>query len=149
MDTVLIVLGSAFGVMFATMTSLMFVSMRVQHRDSTEIRALIQRSYNDSRDLIEQSNKDLRDLIEQSNKYNRDLIEQSNKYNRDLIEQSNKENRDLIGKLSTEFAEHKRVTEANHRATQEQLSDVRERLGRIEGHLGIGMPPRTDAPRPD
>ena len=138
MDTVLIVLGSAFGVMFATMTSLMFVSMRVQHRDSTEIRALIQRSYNDSRDLIEQSNKDLRDLIEQSNKYNRDLIEQSNK-----------ENRDLIGKLSTEFAEHKRVTEANHRATQEQLSDVRERLGRIEGHLGIGMPPRTDAPRPD
>ena len=138
MDTVLIVLGSAFGVMFATMTSLMFVSMRVQHRDSTEIRALIQRSYNDSRDLIEQSNKDLRDLIEQSNKYNRDLIEQSNK-----------ENRDLIGKLSTESAEHKRVTEANHRATQEQLSDVRERLGRIEGHLGIGMPPRTDAPQPD
>ena len=138
MDTVLIVLGSAFGVMFATMTSLMFVSMRVQHRDSTEIRALIQRSYNDSRDLIEQSNKDLRDLIEQSNKYNRDLIEQSNK-----------ENRDLIGKLSTEFAEHKRVTEANHRATQEQLADVRERLGRIEGHLGIGMPPRTDGPQPD
>ena len=138
MDTVLIVLGSAFGVMFATMTSLMFVSMRVQHRDSTEIRALIQQSHNDSRDLIEQSNKDLRDLIEQSNKDNRDLIEKSNK-----------DNRDLIGKLSTEFAEHKRVTEANHRATQEQLADVRERLGRIEGHLGVGMPPRTDGPQPD
>ncbi len=138
MDTVLIVLGSAFGVMFATMTSLMFVSMRVQHRDSTEIRALIQRSHNDSRDLIEQSNKDLRDLIEQSNRDNRDLIEKSNK-----------DNRDLIGKLSTEFAEHKRVTEANHRTTQEQLADVRERLGRIEGHLGIGMPPRTDGPQPD
>ena len=29
MATVLIILGSAFGVMFATMTSLMFVSMRV------------------------------------------------------------------------------------------------------------------------
>ena len=142
MDTVLIVLGSAFGVMFATMTSLMFVSMRVQHRDSTEIRTLIQRSYNDSRDLIEQSNKDLRDLIEQSNKYNRDLIEQSNRDNRDLIERS-------LGKLSTEFAEHKRVTEANHRTTQEQLADVRERLGRIEGHLGIGMPKRTDGPQPD
>ena len=138
MDTVLIVLGSAFGVMFATMTSLMFVSMRVQHRDSTKIRALIQQSHNDSRDLIEQSNKDLRDLIEQSNRDNRDLIEKSNK-----------DNRDIIGKLSTEFAEHKRVTEANHRATQEQLADVRERLGRIEGHLGIGMPPRTDGPQPD
>ena len=130
MDTVLIVLGSAFGVMFATMTSLMFVSMRVQHRDSTEIRALIQRSHNDSRDLIEQSNRDNRTLIEQSNRDNRTLIESS------------------LGKLSTEFAEHKRVTEANHRATQEQLSDVRERLGRIEGHLGIGMPPRTDGPQP-
>ena len=127
MDTVLIVLGSAFGVMFATMTSLMFVSMRVQHRDSTEIRALIQRSYNDSRDLIEQSNK----------------------YNRDLIEQSNKENRDLIGKLSTEFAEHKRVTEANHRATPGTALRRARALGRIEGHLGIGMPPRTDAPQPD
>lgn len=138
MDTVLIVLGSAFGVMFATMTSLMFVSMRVQHRDSTAIRALIQRSHNDSRDLIEKSNKE-----------SRDLIEQSNRDNRDLIEKSNKDNRDLIGKLSTEFAEHKRVTEANHRTTQEQLADVRERLGRIEGHLGIGMPPRTDGPQPD
>ncbi len=133
MDTVLIVLGSAFGVMFATMTSLMFVSMRVQHRDSTEIRALIQRSHNDSRDLIDKSNRDLRDLIEQSNKDNRDLIEQSNR-----------DNRDLVGKLSTELAEHRRVTEANHRATQEQLADVRERLGRIEGHLGIGIRPRDE-----
>ena len=120
MDTVLIILGSAFGVMFATMTSLMFVSMRVQHRDSTEIRVLIERSHNDSRDLIEQSNKENRDLIERS-----------------------------LGKLSAEFAEHKRFTEANHRATQEQLGDVRERLGRIEGHLGIAMPPKTDAPQSD
>ena len=120
MDTVLIIMGSAFGVMFSTMTSLMFVSMRVQHRDSTEIRVLIERSHNDSRDLIEQSNRENRDLIERS-----------------------------LGKLSAEFAEHKRVTEANHRSTQEQLDDVRERLGRIEGHLGIGMPSKTDDPQSD
>ena len=122
--TVLTILGSAFGVMFATMTTLMFVSIRVQHRDSTDIRA-----------LIEQSNKEIREE-------NRGLIERSSKESRDLIERS-------MDKLSGEFAEHKRITDANHRSIQEQLGDVRERLGRIEGHLGIGMPPKPDAAEPD
>ena len=39
--TVLLVLGSAFGVMFATMTSLMVVSIRVQHRESEKIRTSV------------------------------------------------------------------------------------------------------------
>ena len=110
--TVLTVLGAAFGVMFATMTTLMFVSIRVQHRDSTQTRT------------------EMHSLIERSSKENRDRIERSG------------------DKLSGEFAEHKRLTDANHRAVQEQLGDVRDRLGRIEGHLGIGMPPQPDDDEP-
>ena len=123
--TVLTVLGAAFGVMFATLTTLMFVSIRVQHRDSIQIRT------------------EMRDLIAD----NRDLIERSSKDSRDLVERS-------ADKLSREFAEHKRITDANHRATQDQLGDVRDRLGRIEGRLGMGLPPdpeddgEPDRPRP-
>ena len=110
--TVLTVLGAAFGVMFATLTTLMFVSIRVQHRDSIQIRT------------------EMRDLIAD----NRDLIERSSKDSRDFVERS-------ADKLSREFAEHKRITDANHRATQDQLGDVRDRLGRIEGRLGMGPVP--------
>ena len=111
--TVLTVLGAAFGVMFATMTTLMFVSIRVQHRDSTQIRT-------ETRDLIERSSKESRDLIERS-----------------------------VDKLSGEFAEHRRLTDTGLRAVHEQLGDVRYRLGRIEGHLGIGIPPQPDDERSD
>ena len=106
--TVLTILGAAFGVMFATMTTLMFVSIRVQHRDSTQIRT------------------EMHALIERSSRESRDHIERS------------------VDKLSAEFAEHKGITDANHRAVQEQFGDVRYRLGRIEGHLGIGMPLQPD-----
>ena len=131
--TVLTILGAAFGVMFATMTTLMFVSIRVQHRDSTQIRTEMRDLIGENRDLIERSSKENRDLIGE----NRYLIERSSKENRDLIERS-------AARLSGEFAEHKRLTDANHRAVQEQLGDVRDRLGRIEGHLGIGVPPQPD-----
>ena len=40
------------------------------------------------------------------------------------------------------------VTDANHHAIQEQLGDVRYRLGRIEGHLGSGHPPPPDHDNP-
>ena len=75
------------------------------------------------------------------------MLERSSKENRELIERSNKESR-------KEFAEHKRVTEENHRTTQQQLgkindslADTRERLARIEGHLSAS-PDRSDLRRP-
>ena len=77
--TVLAVLGSAFGVAFATMTTLMFVSIRVQHRDSIEIRTLVTGAGNENRGLIEQAQEGYRGLIEQAKKENRDLIEQAKK----------------------------------------------------------------------
>ena len=112
--TVLTILGAAFGVMFATLTTLMVGSMRVQHRDSTEIRQ----------------------VITQESKENRDLVERASKENRDLIERA-------TDRLSAEFEEHKGITARNHEKVTESLSDARERLARIEGHLGIGQPPTS------
>ena len=106
--TVLVVLGSAFGVMFATLTTLMVGAMRVQHRDSIETHRLITQASNDNRDMIERA----------------------------------------TDKLSAEFEEHKRVTERNHEKVAESLGDARERLARIEGHLGVHEPP-AEAPEPD
>ena len=118
--TVLAVLGSAFGVVFATMTTLMFVSIRVQHRDSIEIRTLVTEAGNENRGLIEQAQRENRDLIEQAQKEFRGLIEQA------------------VGKLSAAFEEHQRVTAQNHDTVSDSLRDARERLARIEGRLGIG-----------
>ena len=139
--TVLTVLGTAFGVMFATIITLLVGSMRVQHRYSTETHRLITQAGKEDRDLIDQ---------------NRDLIEEVRNENRDLIEEVRKENRDLLdkatSKLSAEFEEHKRVTERhhdkaerNHHKVISSLSDARERLARIEGHLGIGTSASSDS----
>lgn len=47
--------------------------------------------------------------------------------------------------LRSDFAEHKRITEKNHADVTGSLADARERLARIEGHLGIGiLPPEPD-----
>ena len=43
--------------------------------------------------------------------------------------------------LLQDFAEHRRMTEKNFAEITGSLADTRERLARIEGHLGIGIPP--------
>ena len=43
--------------------------------------------------------------------------------------------------LLQDFAEHRRMTEKNFAEVTGSLADVRERLARIEGHLGFGLPP--------
>ena len=64
---------------------------------------------------------------------------------RELIAESSRENRELIeratDKLSAELAEFRQLSEQRHREVVRSLGDARERLARIEGHLGIGMPP--------
>ena len=55
--TVLTILGAAFGVMFATLTTLLVVSIRAQHRDSLETRK-------ENRELIEAARKETRQLVE-------------------------------------------------------------------------------------
>ena len=48
--------------------------------------------------------------------------------------------------LLQDFTEHRRMTEKNFAEVTDSLADARERLARIEGHLGIGLrPPNTAA----
>ena len=105
---VLIILGSAFGVMFATLTTLLVTSIRLQHRDSLQTRI-------ETRELITRSNNDNRKLLEQATK-----------------------------KLTTDFKEDTRVTQGKLDKVVTSLSDAREHLARIEGHLGIGLQSQTD-----
>ena len=119
--TVLLVLGSAFGVMFATMTTLLVVSIRVQHRESRETREYVALQ-------IEKAMGALR--LE----FNERLDSRFNELMQ-VIEHNHQ-----VYDLRHEASENQ------HRATQKRfdrleagLDDVRERLARIEGHLGIGL----------
>ena len=105
MDTqVLTILGAAFGVMFATLTTLLVTSIRFQHRDNIQTRELITQAGNDNRKLIEQATK----------------------------------------KLTADFDEQTSVTQGKLDKIVTSLSDARERLARIEGHLRIGLQSKTD-----
>ncbi len=120
MDTqVLIILGSAFGVMFATLTTLLVTSIRLQHRDSLQTRI-------ETRELITQATDKSQTQLEQATEKSRKLIKQETK------------------KLTTDFKEDTGVTQGKLDKVVTSLSDARERLARIEGHLGIGLPSKTD-----
>ena len=70
---------------------------------------------------------------------------------RDKLDENNETLRDLAARttvleashqhLLQEFVEHRRTTEKNFAEVNGSLADARERLARIEGHLGIGNPP--------
>ena len=118
--TVLLVLGSAFGVMFATMTTLLVVSIRVQHREGQETREYVAVQ-------IEKAMGALR--LE----FNERLDTRSN----ELMQ--------VIEHNHQVYELHHEKSENQHKATQKRLdrleagfADFRERLARIEGHLGIG-----------
>ena len=113
METVtLLDLGPIIAAILGPMLAFVVVSMRYQHNDSTKIR----------------------ELISESNKENRELISESHRENRELIERA-------TGKLSAELADHKQLSEQRHQEVVRSLGEARERLARIEGHLGIGAPP--------
>ena len=63
---------------------------------------------------------------------------------RDLIEQTGKENRDLIERARTETRDDNRETRDLIEKTRDQVTDARERLARIEGHLGTRPPPEDE-----
>ena len=56
---------------------------------------------------------------------------------RQLIADASKENRDLIDR-------NRNLIVTNHVAVIRMHGDTRERLARIEGHLGIGLPASDD-----
>ena len=119
MDTqVLVILGTAFGVMFATLTTLLVTSIRLQHRDSLQTRI-------ETRELITQCTEKFQTQLEQSTEKSRKLIKQETK------------------KLTTEFDKRASVSEGKLDVVT-SLSAARERLARIEGHLGIELQSQTD-----
>ena len=67
------------------------------------------------------------------------------KETRKLIERRARELRDetreLINGVSAKLAEHRCDTNESFREVTRSLADARERLARIEGHLGVGSTP--------
>jgi uncharacterized coiled-coil protein SlyX len=133
--TVLMVLGSAFGVMFATMTTLMVVSIRVQHRESLKIRTEVAL-------LIEKA------LDKQRLEFTELLDSRFAAVDSRFAAVDSR-----FAAVDSRISELNRTVDGNHRATQKRLdaitsslADVRERLARIEGHLGFGLsqPPSAE-----
>ena len=159
--TVVIILGGSFGAMFAAMVSVMFFSIRTQHRDNLGTRQVIADTNLETRQVIADTNLETRQVIADTNLETRQLITDTNLETRQLIADTNLETRQeatrqierLGDRLSSELAEHKRIVEKNHDELRddhskvvESLSDARERLARIEGHLRIPPPPQTPDP---
>ena len=108
-------LGPIIAAVLGPMLLFVAASMRYQHVDSIKTRELIAES-------IERANKENRRLIKRANKETRRLIDR----NYDLI----MKNHDLIMK------NHDLIMN-----NQAGLSDVRERLARMEGFLRTSPPP--------
>ena len=127
MDTqVLVILGSAFGVMFATLTTLMFTSMRFHHRDNIKTRELIKQVTEKFQTQLEQVTEKFQTQLEQVTEKFQTQLEQATK------------------KLTADFREDTRVTQGKLDKVVTSLSDARERLARIEGHLRIELPSQTE-----
>ena len=115
-------LGPIIAAILGPMLAFVAVSMRYQHNDTAKTRELIAESSRESRELIAESSRESRELIAESRRENRELIERA------------------TGKLSAELAEHRQLSEQRHQEVVRILGEARERLARIEGHLGIGTP---------
>ena len=110
--TVLTILGTSFGAILASLITLMVASIRIQHRDSTEIHRLIADARKENRDLIDQVRKENRDLIDK----NRDLIER----NHGVLTSILGDTRELLARIEG----HLRI---GHPATDDPESDGNSR----------------------
>ena len=138
MDTqVLVILGSAFGVMFATLTTLMFTSMRLHHRDNIKTRELIKQVTEKFQTQLEQVTEKFQTQLEQATEKFQTQLEQVTEKFQTQLEQATK-------KLTADFREDTRVTQGKLDKVVTSLSDARERLARIEGHLRIELPSQTE-----
>ncbi len=125
--TVLLVLGSAFGVMFATMTTLLVVSIRVQHREGQETREYvavqIEKAFGALRlEFNERLDSRFNELMQ--------VIE----HNHQISELQHKATQKRLDRLEAGFAD-----------LSDRLGGISDRLARVEGHLGIGLYPQKPA----
>ena len=164
MDTISLVdLGPVIAAVLGPVLAFAVVSMRYQHVDGTKTRELIAESREEARELITESREETRELIERSEKQTRELMERSREETRELIGRSEKQTRELIGRsekqtreligrsekhidgLVADMAELKRDSKESFREVVRSLADARERLARMEGHLGVGSPRPAEA----
>ena len=110
--TVLLVLGSALGVMFATMTTLLVVSIRVQHREGQETREYVVLQ-------IEKAMGGLRLEFNERLESRFGELMRVIEHNHQISELQHKATQKRLDRLEAGFA------------------GLSERLARIEGHLGI------------
>ena len=75
---------------------------------------------------------------------NRQLREDFDTANRELREEFNAANRELREGFSSEF----KSLREDHNALRDAVAQNGQRLGRIEGRLGIGFPPADDTGDP-
>ncbi len=112
---VLVILGTAFGAMFVTLTTLTFTFIRLHHRENIETREIITRATEMFQTQLEQSAEKL------AADFERRFDKQEAKFDRRFDKQEGKLDKVIVS-----------------------LSDARERLARIEGHLGVGLPSQTE-----
>jgi len=107
-------MGAALLAMVAATFAAVFGSIYEQRREGTKTRDKL----DENRDKLDETNEALRDLAARTT-----VLEASHQH------------------LLQEFVEHRRMTEKNFAEVNGSLADARERLARIEGHMGIGIPP--------
>ena len=132
--TVLLVLGSAFGVMFATMTTLLVVSIRVQHRESIAFRTEI------GQQIVQAFEKLGVEFTERLDSRFAELMTVIER-NHEISELQHKATQKRLDRLEAGFAD---LSDRLARIS-DRLSGVSDRLARVEGHLGIGLHPQAPA----
>ncbi len=119
MNTISIVdLAPVIAAILGPMLVVVAALMRYQHVDSTR-----------TRDLIA--------------KYQQETNNQFARFRLEVQEQfanAKRENQEIIKGLRQELVEHRLETRERLAELRSGLADTRERLARIEGHLGIGIP---------
>ena len=117
-------LGPIIAAIIGPMLAFIAVSMRYQHQDSVKTRELISDVKEETRELIFGVKEETRELISGSSKETREWV--TGEIGR--LER-------VLNRFGLDLKELSRG-----------LQDARERLARIEGHLGIGaVPPQGEA----
>jgi len=118
--TSLVELGPIIAAILGPMLAFVLVSMRYQHVEGTKTRELIAAAREETRRLDASSREETRELIERTAREIRN------------------ETRELINGVRAELAEHRRDAKEGFGEMTRSLADARERLARVEGHLGVG-----------
>ena len=130
--------------MFTAMAALIVGSIWNQHRESANIRSEGKR---DLERAVDKLSTQFSDSTRATGKKHDDLTKTLDEKHDEAKETFDEKHDDL----NKQYDDFKKTTEKNHETTQrkldkitDSLADARERLARIEGHLGYGRRPRPD-----